>query len=365
MINKVSITQMPNSQSHMQCVATPDNFLYALGGCLSQCVHGESATNACLRFDPRLNTWSFVSSMEDKRAYFYAAHVTTSYGQEFIYAMGGKNKEGALNKVERYHIASNSWTQQQPMPMSLYAHGGCVVNNSNIYISGGYANGLFVSNLYSYNILLDQWDSLAPMLAPRGWHCMTLVNDLIYVFGGCFLSSQGHNQPTTNLPPPISFMYPSEVTQPVQVTECYSPRTNQWTMLKSMTNLHKEASYLTHKSHVYIIGGYNIHTKTGQKLVSRYDCEKDSWSTVGQLPSGMTGMSICLLDIPWFLLENEPMNTDLFDRHGRLDDLDDQDVMSSLTTDSSNETSSSEDDDELFYYDTESDDSVNKKKEAR
>ena len=32
-------------------------FLYVLGGCNTQCAHGESAVNSVLRYDPRFNVW--------------------------------------------------------------------------------------------------------------------------------------------------------------------------------------------------------------------------------------------------------------------------------------------------------------------
>lgn len=94
--------------------------------------------------------------------------------------------------------------------------------------------------------------------------------------------------------------------QPVTVTEFYSPSTDQWTIVKPLTNVHKEASHFLAGKYVYIFGGYNITAKTGQKLMSRYDTVNDLWQTVGQLANGMTGVGCCVLDVPWFLLENEP-----------------------------------------------------------
>ncbi len=93
LINKVNVSTLPNVLSHMQCVVTSDNYLYVMGGCLSQCVHGESATNTVLRYDPRLNKWVYLRSMLEKRAYFYACNLIVN-GVENIYAFGGKNRDG-------------------------------------------------------------------------------------------------------------------------------------------------------------------------------------------------------------------------------------------------------------------------------
>eukprot|EP00808_Paulinella_micropora_P011292 g70979.t1 len=58
------------------------------------------------RFDPRLNRWEEVASMQYKRSDVAA---TVLDGQ--IYAMGGEDSFGAeaLSSVERYDAASNRW----------------------------------------------------------------------------------------------------------------------------------------------------------------------------------------------------------------------------------------------------------------
>ncbi len=143
--HRIEIAHLPNSLSHMQTVVVSSNFLYVLGGCTSQCAHGESAVNTVHRYDPRLNSWIIVKSMETKRAYFYACVLSVSSSEinsdeeptskQFIYAVAGKNREGALCSVERYDMTRNIWEFVRSMPASYYAHSGCVLNNM-IYISG-------------------------------------------------------------------------------------------------------------------------------------------------------------------------------------------------------------------------------------
>ena len=134
----------------MQTVVLNSNFLYVIGGCTSQCAHGESAVNSVHRYDPRLNTWINVKSMLTKRSYFYACVVNVSEKadgfsnadrkgneKQFIYAIGGKNREGALSSVERYDLSTNSWEFVSSLPSAYYAHSGCVLKDV-IYISGNY-----------------------------------------------------------------------------------------------------------------------------------------------------------------------------------------------------------------------------------
>ena len=122
------LTTLPNVSSHMQCVIVNKNFLYVIGGCVSQCAHGESAINTVYRYDPRLNTWLNAESMMEKRAYFYACKLLAN-DKEYIYSIGGKNKEGDLGSVEKYELESNTWTYSQSLPSACYAHAGCVTDN--------------------------------------------------------------------------------------------------------------------------------------------------------------------------------------------------------------------------------------------
>ena len=65
------LTSLPTALSHMQALEF-NNFLYVLGGCTTQCAHGESAVNSVMRYDPRSNSWLQCAPMLNKRAYFFA-----------------------------------------------------------------------------------------------------------------------------------------------------------------------------------------------------------------------------------------------------------------------------------------------------
>lgn len=313
------LTNLPTNLSHMQCVLTTDNYLYIIGGCVSQCAHGESAVSSTYRYDPRFNQWSMVKPMLEKRSYFYACAVTQqsilktsaekrklTLDNEFIYSIGGRNKDGSLNTVEKYNLKTNTWHTGPMLPSALYAHSGCVFNNT-IYISGGYNSSMphnqFTSDLYALMPTTNEWTHLRPMNAARGWHCMTVVQNKLYVFGGCILLTPNiisSNQPQT------------QIAHPVQTTEYYSVETNQWTIVKPMINMHKEAQCIHLNNYIYILGGYNIQNKTGQKLISKYDYLNDLWQTfVYHLPSGMTGMGCCLIELPNYLFDSKNSSSEL------------------------------------------------------
>ncbi len=292
---RVELAPLPNALSHMQSVVVSTNFLYVLGGCTSQCAHGESAVSSVHRYDPRLNAWIAVKSMQAKRAYFYACVLSVQANaasdpptnesakspgtKQFIYAIGGKNREGALCSVERYDPTANCWEFVRSLPSAYYAHSGCVLDDM-VYVTGGYSYGQFTADLYCYSPGIDQWQMLKPMGSPRGWHCMCVVNERLYVFGGCHLNSnfnqQGNGQPlnahvnpatngTNNNNTNNSVLHngqqlmapqqqPQQIAQPVLFTEFYSPKLDRWTLCRPMSNLYKEASCFLLNDFIYVLG---------------------------------------------------------------------------------------------------------------
>ena len=232
----------------------------------------------------------------------------------------------------------------------------------NRYISGGYSHGNFTANLLAYSPTTDQWEELRPMNAPRGWHCMATVGEntansmtRLFVFGGCVLNTNPLNATPTiantvspntplTLTPPNTGNHLIQTAQPVTLTEYYTPLTNQWTIVKPMINLHKEASCFTFNSHIYILGGYNIQLKTGQKLVTKYDPENDSWLTVGQLNNGMTGVGACVLDLPWHVFDENATSTSSPAQSHIKSYLDLEEESSGDESDATNSSSSCHDD---------------------
>ena len=277
LLNRKEIATLPNALSHMQVVVF-NGFLYVLGGCTTQCAHGESAVNSVLRYDPRFNLWYQVAPMLSKRAYFYAGLLKGK-----IFAIGGKFKEGSLATGESYDPERNVWEPIPSMPSAYHAHAGAVLGD-HIYISGGYSNNHFTPDLQRYDPLNRQWEDMAPMLTPRGWHVMCVAQGKLLVFGGCNLNA-------------------NQQALPVLQSQSYDPATDQWTIISPLSISHKEASCVVYQDHIYVLGGYNVQTKTGQKMVSRYDLYTGTWETLGALPQSKTGVGYCVLRLPAYNLE--------------------------------------------------------------
>ena len=152
-------------------------------------------------------------------------------------------------------------------------------------------------------------------------------NTRLFVFGGCVLNSNPTPTPASLSTSTTALI---QTAQPVLLTEYYTPHTNQWTIVKPMINLHKEAQCFTLNNYIYILGGYNIQAKTGQKLITRYDYINDAWNTVGQLTNGMTGMGACIIELPWHVFDDQ-------DTHSLIDNCEGDDESSSSDCTSSQE----------------------------
>ncbi|XP_074646998.1 kelch-like protein 9 [Tubulanus polymorphus] len=260
---------MPSPLSHCQ-VVTFHNFLYVLGGCCTQCAHGESAVNSVHRFDVRFETWYQCNSMLYKRAYFFAGVLGN-----LLIAVGGKQKDGSLASTEIYDPADNAWETVSSLPAVRHAHSG-VIHNNYVYITGGYSHNNFTSEMLRFDPATNMWDEMEPMHTARGWHVMCQTNNKFYVFGGCCLNA-------------------NHQCLPVMVSESYDPEVGQWTIIAPLSLSHKEASCVVYNDSIYVVGGYNVQTKTGQKMVSRFDLQSGTWEAIGELPQSMTGVGYAVL----------------------------------------------------------------------
>lgn len=272
LVNQKELATLPTALSHMQVVVFND-FLFILGGCTTQCAHGESAVNTVMRYDPRFNTWFQAAPMLNKRAYFFAGVLNNR-----LYAIGGKHKDGSLASAEAYDAERNLWEPIQPMPFAYHAHAGAVYGDF-IFVSGGYSNNHFTPDLQRFDPHAHHWEDMSPMLTPRGWHVSCVTQGKLFVFGGCNLNA-------------------NQQALPVLQSECYDPVTDQWTIISPLNLSHKEASCIVYQEQIYVLGGYNVQTKTGQKMVSRYDIYTGTWETIGSLPQSKTGVGVCVLRLP-------------------------------------------------------------------
>ncbi len=156
-----------------------DGKIYVLGSANS----GHTAMPRVDVYDPATDTWSRAADMLTPRLLY--ARVAWD---EKIYTFGGMtgtlgSSSQTVNVTEVYDPQTDSWSQAAPMPIGVWEHSACVVDDK-IYVIGGTT---FISSLRIFQVYdprTDTWTNATPKpLNTRGFGA-TAVCGKIYTVGG-------------------------------------------------------------------------------------------------------------------------------------------------------------------------------------
>ncbi|XP_072295006.1 kelch-like protein 26 [Eucyclogobius newberryi] len=266
------LTEMEGRCSHA-CVAVLDNFVYLVGGQHFQHRSGEGAVDCCFRFDPHLNQWLRIQSLQKPRIQF---QLNVLHGR--LYATGGRNQGGSLCSVECYCPKKNEWSFADPLKLRTWGHAGATCAEK-LYVSGGYGLSLEDKKaLHCYDPVTDQWEFKAPMTEPRVLHSMISSRGRVYALGGrmdhvdrCF---------------------------DVMAVEYYSPDHDQWTSLAPMRVGQSEAGCCLLDQKIYVIGGYNWHLNNVTSIVQVFNTDSEEWERDMHFPESFAGIACTPIILP-------------------------------------------------------------------
>jgi N-acetylneuraminic acid mutarotase len=143
--------------------------LYAFGG----------VSNAAFLYDPVLNAWSPVASMNFQHGGTAAVGVIN----DKIYVAGGAGGGMQQTEVEVYDPVANTWTNLAPMSVPRNHTGGGVINGK-LYVVGGRDSTDAATALEVYDPESNAWTTLASMPTARSGIGVGVANGELYVFGG-------------------------------------------------------------------------------------------------------------------------------------------------------------------------------------
>ena len=251
--------------------------LYAAGG-----ENNSGAVNNLEAYNPATNSWSELAPVPTTR-YRLGAGVVNG----ILYAIGGNNGT-TYNTVEAYNPATNTWATMAPMPTARAAVGVAVINGI-LYAVGGEYIGGSLTNLEAYNPATNAWTELAPMPASSAGMAVGVMNGILYAAGGISTTGQGYS-PLSNL-------------------QAYNPATNTWTTLPAMPTARGFCSGGVVNGQLYVAGGETNLALTGVlSTVESYNPSTNSWTTQASLPTAVNGSASGVLNGNLYVVGGSDIN---------------------------------------------------------
>ena len=217
--------------SHHVALATLNDKIYAFGGFVPP-ASGPPAwvpIDNAWQYDPATDSWKTLAPMPTKRG----AAVAAAVGGK-IYVIGGASMHPgsaetvvhparphrAVDTVEEYDPATNTWRARSPMPTARN-HAGIGVVGGKIYVVGGRLGAAFISVASNTNVVeeydpaTDQWGTVrARMPTARSAVAYGVYGGRVYVAGGEYQDSR--------------------MMAAFRELEAFDPATNQWAILPTM-----------------------------------------------------------------------------------------------------------------------------------
>jgi hypothetical protein len=180
-----------------------------------------------------------------------------------------------------YDTGSDTWTEKDPMPYSVWMHGSALVGDTIYLIGGGWNNPLNTN--WAYEPIADRWSSKAGMPSERGAPGVCALNGKIYAIGG-FVGS--------------TFLVKNEM---------YDPATDTWTEKAPMPTARAGLAVVATGGKIYAIGGTDS-PGASLALMEVYDPGKDAWSPAAPMNSNRFGLVAASVGNKIFAIGGTPSN---------------------------------------------------------
>ena len=179
-----------------------------------------------------------------------------------VYVFGGIGDGVALDSVEQYDPASNSWRFVAPIPQPLH-HAAAASSGDAIYLAGGYGDLEFTPTaaVYRYDVAADSWTRLADLPRPRGAMAAAFIDGTLYAAGGV----PGGRDLTA-----------------------YDPAANAWTARAPMPTAREHLAAVAFGGRMYVVSG-----RFGPNLAAfeSYDPASNRWESLPPIPTPRSGIA--------------------------------------------------------------------------
>ncbi|XP_048371189.1 kelch-like protein 42 [Sphaerodactylus townsendi] len=250
--------------------AVLDNYLFIVGG--YRITSQEISASHC--YNPCLNEWSQVASMNQKRSNFKLLAVGGK-----LYAIGGQS----LSNVECYNPEQDWWNFVASLPSPLAEFSACECKGK-IYVMGGYTARDRNLNILQYCPTSDNWTNFELCDVHLRKQQMLSIEETIYIVGGCIHELGSNQNPSQN--------------EDMLTVQSYNTNTREWLYLKENTS--KSGLNLTctlHNDGIYIMSR-DATTSLKHRVFLKYNIFSDRWESFRHFPTFGKNILVCSMYLP-------------------------------------------------------------------
>ncbi|KAJ7329364.1 hypothetical protein JRQ81_015538 [Phrynocephalus forsythii] len=252
--------------------AVLDNYLFIVGG--YRITSQEISAAHC--YNPCLNEWSQMASMNQKRSNFKLLAVNGK-----LYAIGGQS----LSNVECYNPEHDWWNFVASLPNPLAEFSACECQGK-IYVMGGYTTRERNLSVLQYCPASDNWTNFGLCDVHIRKQQMLSVEETIYIVGGCIHELDSTKKSSQN--------------EDMLMVQSYNTATKEWLYLKENTS--KSGLNLTctlHNDGIYILTrDVTLSTSLEHRVFLKYNIFSDSWESLRHFPTFGQNMLVCSIYLP-------------------------------------------------------------------
>jgi len=207
--------------------------MYVIGGMGT----GATLSSSTDVFDPATNSWTSVAPMPTPRA-----TAASAIADGWIYVIGGRSGAGVLGTVERYNPKTDSWASCSDMPTPRWCHRAVAWGGKILVLGGisGTGNARTALDLVeAYNPATDTWTKGSAMPQARHSFGARIVGNRLFIVGGKSAAAV-----ETTAGPPIT-----------EKVACLDLSTGLWRSVTSAPRPRVNPSVVALSDVLYVIGG--------------------------------------------------------------------------------------------------------------
>ncbi|GIW42706.1 MAG: hypothetical protein KatS3mg076_3283 [Candidatus Binatia bacterium] len=194
-----------------------------------------------------------------------------------IYVLGGFERVGtqprAVDTVEAYDIASDTWEAAPPLPRRLH-HGTAAVLGGFLHSVGGLDPGFRpIADVYRWRPGAAGWEELPPLPVPQGAQAVAVAGGRIHSIGGTaeVLSSTVH--------------------------QIYDPTGGTWSTGAPLPRGRNHLGAAVLDGKIYVVGGrFDGGGLLNSNELDRYDPETDTWEVLAPMPTARSGIAVASVE---------------------------------------------------------------------